>query len=367
MTKSWLFKIGCRSVLAVAFAAQTASAVILFGSGDPAYNTTPPAGALANSGWQYEGQWGAFLGTPIAPRYFLAAHHVGGAVGDTFTFHGVNYTTTAYWDDPSSDLRIWQVSGVFPTYAPLYSTSDETGRPLMVFGRGTQRGAPVVASIGMTNAGPALAGWQDGSADGVLRWGQNHVRSVYWTELIIAFTGTQGANEAYLSGGDSSGAIFIQDDAGVWKLAGINYAIDGPFATNAGSSTFYGAIYNEAGLYVNGSLVPADGGAHPAYFYATRVSAEQTWIQSVVGNVPAAPMQLNVQLSIQLNIQQSGGSAILSYPTNAAGYTLQCNQLPGGGATWQDVTNAAVLNGTNWNVTLPMNSASAFFRLQSAN
>jgi len=34
---------------------QTANAVILFGSGDPSYNTSPPSGTLANSGWQYEG------------------------------------------------------------------------------------------------------------------------------------------------------------------------------------------------------------------------------------------------------------------------------------------------------------------------
>ena len=38
------------SALALALLAQPASAVILLGSGDPAYNTTPPTGALAGSG-----------------------------------------------------------------------------------------------------------------------------------------------------------------------------------------------------------------------------------------------------------------------------------------------------------------------------
>src|SRR5215472_15737649 len=100
-------KMLCRTIvwlvaMHLVFAARTSHAVILFGSGDPAYNTTPPTGALTNSGWQYEGQWGGFLDTPIAPHYFLAAQHIGGSVGQTFTFKGSNYTTTAYYDDPNS-------------------------------------------------------------------------------------------------------------------------------------------------------------------------------------------------------------------------------------------------------------------------
>jgi hypothetical protein len=127
MKISFLFNAGRLMLLALGFAAQTSRAVMLFGSGDPSYNTTPPAGALANSGWQYQGQWGGVLGTPIAPQYFIAAHHVGGSVGQSFTFNGAAYTTTAFWDDTNSDLRVWKVSGTFPTYAPLYTTSDEVG------------------------------------------------------------------------------------------------------------------------------------------------------------------------------------------------------------------------------------------------
>lgn len=54
----------------------------------------------ANSGWQYEGQFGSFLGTVIASNYFITAKHIGGSVGDTFVFSGVNYTTTAVFPDP---------------------------------------------------------------------------------------------------------------------------------------------------------------------------------------------------------------------------------------------------------------------------
>lgn len=298
-----------------------AAAVMLLGSGAPAYNTTPPTGALAGSGWQYQGTWGGFLGTPIAPQYFIAARHVGGSVGQTFTFQGVPYTTSAYWDDPNSDFRIWKVAGIFPTYSPLYSLSDEAGKLMVVIGRGTQRGAEVVASqvqagyttntanlkvLGIskkqaqqefpeatfhgndmtvvsatvtTNSVPK--GWRAGPSDGVMRWGQSQV--IFAGSFVTgAFDKNGGPNQACLSSGDSSGAVFIQDN-GVWKLAGINYGIDGPFGLTA-TDLFYGAIYDESGLYVAGSLLPNDGQIRPACFYATRVSASLSWIQSIINH-----------------------------------------------------------------------------------
>ncbi len=339
--------------LALGLLTQPANAVILLGSGDPAYNTTPPKGALANSGWQFQGYWGGFLGTPIAQHYFIAARHVGGAVGQTFTYQGVPYITTAYWNDPSSDFRIWKVAGTFPTYAPLYSLRDEGGKPFVVIGRGTQRGEVVATPVVQTNACPitldlkalgipkklaqqefpeatfqghimtlnssitldlkalgipkklaqrefpeatfhgrtmTLAstvvttnfvpkGWRTGASDGKMRWGQCQVSRA--TSCIQGtFDKNGGPNQAYLSGGDSSGAVFMQEN-GVWKLAGINYGIDGPFGLTLGDS-FYGAIFDESGLYVDGSLLPDDGQVRPASFYATRISVRLTWIQSII-------------------------------------------------------------------------------------
>src|ERR1700736_3153139 len=118
------------------------NAVILFGTGDPTANTTAPTGAYANRGWQFEGQFDGFLGTAIAPNYFITAKHIGGAVGGKFNFNGPNYTTTAVRPDPSSDLQIWRVSGTLPIQAPLYAGSpgNEVNLFLAVFGRGAQRG-----------------------------------------------------------------------------------------------------------------------------------------------------------------------------------------------------------------------------------
>ena len=51
------------------FCAGSAQAVILFSKSDR--NTRPPHGSLVNSGWQWQGQFGSFLGTPIAQQYFM--------------------------------------------------------------------------------------------------------------------------------------------------------------------------------------------------------------------------------------------------------------------------------------------------------
>jgi hypothetical protein len=137
----------------------------------------------------------------------------------------------------------------------------------------------VVTSGLVTNS--TIKGWQAGASDGVMRWGQNRVCAA-GSCLAAAFTGTNGPNEGYLSGGDSSGAVFIQDSTGVWKLAGINYGIDGPFATSPSGASFYGAIFDENNLYVDGMLMPNDGVARNAWYYVTRISKRAAWIQGVI-------------------------------------------------------------------------------------
>src|ERR1700731_563949 len=66
---------------ALILAPTPSGAVILYGTGDPSANTSAPTGALAGSGWQYEGQFAGVLGTVIASNYFITAKHVGGSVG----------------------------------------------------------------------------------------------------------------------------------------------------------------------------------------------------------------------------------------------------------------------------------------------
>src|ERR1017187_1442315 len=163
--------VACVCVSLVVMGTPRAGAIIFQSTGDTNYNTSAPSGALTNSGGQYEGSWGNYLGTPIAPQFFIAANHVGGTTNDVFLCNGLAYHPVAAFKTFDSDLTIWQVRETFPSYAPLYTSSDETNKHLVVFGRGTHRGAPVVVD-GLTN------GWLWGASDNVQRWGENDVTAI---------------------------------------------------------------------------------------------------------------------------------------------------------------------------------------------
>jgi hypothetical protein len=274
-------------VLSVGLIVVTQSrAVILYGTADPSVNTTAPVGALAGSGWQYEGQFGINSGTVIASNYFITAQHIGGSVGQVFTFNGSSYRTTAVFRDLSSDLAIWQVAGTFPIHAPLYSgpAGTEPDLSLIVFGRGTQRGNPVYVG-----SDSHLGGWFWGITDYVQRWGTNVVGSIYndftYGKLLRApFDANAGPNQGHLSAGDSGGGVFVfNTTTNGWELAGVNLAVDGPFSTSAnGSNAFNAAMFDTTGLFVKsdqGTWIPAP---NPGAFYATEIAARRGFIESVV-------------------------------------------------------------------------------------
>ena len=262
------------------FGATSAEAIILLRTADPTANTTQPTGNLSGSGWDYEGIFGAFVGTAIAPHFFITAQHIG-VQSDTFVYRGLNYTIAGWFDDPNSDLRIFRVSETFPAYAPLYTRGDEIGHHLVVFGRGTQRGDNVLYQGN-------LRGWYWGGSDTVQRWGENAVSdtanfgSSLGDMLYALFDQNAYLNEAHLSSGDSGGAVFL-DDGGVWKLGGINYGVDGPFFTSPGSDSFIAALFDMRGFYGINNVLISGPTPVPSGFYATRISSRRTWIQTVIG------------------------------------------------------------------------------------
>lgn len=290
--KSMAFSITVAAVL-ISISSQ-AQAILIIGPNDShgnpigGQNTSAPTGALANSGWQFEGLWqGAFTGTPIAPNYFLSANHLGGNVGDTFAINGQSYTTTAKFLDPSGgDLALWQVNSTFASYAPLY-TGNEVGQTMITFGRGGPPGPST------TTDGVALSGWIWTSPLGGLSWGTNQVTSagtiqggpsgqyVFW-----AFDKTLGPNTGSLSPGDSGGGVFI-NVGGVWKLAGINFEATGPYNThpgNAPATSFTASLYDSRGLYFDGDTTPITGSVPvPSIDVASRISTEAAWISGITG------------------------------------------------------------------------------------
>ncbi len=196
--------------------ARQAWAVIDYGSGSGTRVFTSPVPVLAN----YEGTWGSFLGTPIGSYYFISAKHIngafGGGVGQTFTINSQNFTVTAQYDSPTSDLTVWEVnpnttafsSGniapLYPLYTPI-NAGYENSKSMVVTGRGTDVGAQVLV-------GATLKGWQWGTADGQQSWGTNTVSAIVnggsglGSLLRFAFDSSGGFNEGTLSVGDSAAA-----------------------------------------------------------------------------------------------------------------------------------------------------------------
>ena len=269
---------------------QPATAVIILGPAGR--DTNPPTGELADSGWDLQGNWNGFLGTPISPNHFITVDHVGGSVGETFTFQGENYTTVGTSTNPDSDMRIWEVDGTFPEFAPLYTDSDEVGQDVVVFGRGRDRGPAVTVDT-------QQKGWQWGefSAGRPQSWGTNTVSDTPSADNpaddLLAFTFDAGAGdtEASLAEGDSGGGVFILDE-GVWKLAGIARGASGPYRFTEDGTSFFAAIFDEGGLFIENEpddwqLVTDQPDDVPGQSFASRISSHAAWINSVVVPEPS--------------------------------------------------------------------------------
>lgn len=277
----------------ILLSASPAGAVIYYDQETPTYNTTAPS---ADSGWQYEGYFGSYLGTMISPNLFITAAHIGVA-SSTFdydtTFSGttsVSYNIdtsfnsgVGYYNIPGTDLNIFKISsGIFSTYAPLY-TGSSTTLAFEDIGRGTQQGAAV------TSAGGTIThGWLWGAGDGVARWGQNtftgsvNGASIGLSGMLLSAS-FSSSNDITLSVGDSGGAAFV-DIGGVWQLAGINYAAQsGLFsASPTGSNPFTASLYNMTGYYEQtsgGTWIPVTGAST---FYLSDISANASAIQGVI-------------------------------------------------------------------------------------
>ncbi|HEX8199393.1 MAG TPA: hypothetical protein VF590_02820, partial [Isosphaeraceae bacterium] len=172
------------ALLAVALGAAAPARAVFVVSADPAdpraatgyRNTAEPTGALAGSGWQFQGLWGNFLGTPIGPHHFLTAAHIGVQPGP-FVLGGRAFTPVESSFDPDGgDLQVVRVLETFDAFAPLFTAGDEVGRDLVAFGRGFPRGEPVT----LPREGGVLKGWMWGQAevDSPRSWGENRVTAL---------------------------------------------------------------------------------------------------------------------------------------------------------------------------------------------
>jgi len=272
--------------------APSAHAIIVMGSqGNNDISSTPAPDSLDS----LEGTLGGFMATPIDSRYLLTANHIGSGT-TTFSYLNAgegtttNYTVQYYKQVGNSDLAIWEIvpsdtTDYFPVVATLEQNQPAFDAPLVVLGRGTDRGSPVTG------------GWAWGADNHNTSWGTNNVTELAEDAnsnlyLAYAFTRTVNGqnvvtdpNEAILSNDDSGGGLFIQNPTThVWELAGINYGVD-DFATTMGGANANDALYDSTGYYGPSDSDPnndtAESGA-PEYSYDSAIYSNYSAITALV-------------------------------------------------------------------------------------
>lgn len=349
-------------LLALCLLVPGSKAVMFVSTSDPTHNTNAPTGSLTNAGWQYEWKWNDWIGTPIAPTFFLAAKHINGAIGQLIIFNNYTNHTVNVFDDPGgSDLRIWEVAETFPSYAPLYTASNETGSLCFIVGRGTDRGPTLVV-------GGVTKGWLWGNTNNIERWGQNTVSGVTSNatvgQLLYAIVNLTGgvADECALSYNDSSGGMFIKD-GGIWKLAGITYSVSEDFVSTNGvnGSGMNAAMVDYFGIYLGGDdNWMIDTNHDVGFFVSSRVSAHIDWINSIInsqlgndlGIAAIQTVGADVEVSVTTGSNRLYRIDRTSSLTNSVWTTVTNNILGTGGIVTVIDPGAAVLSNRYYRATM---------------
>lgn len=278
----------------------TAQAVIVLGgTAGSGRNTVRPADAAGGLAWDLQGDYGAYLGTPISPNWFITANHFGEVDNKLVTVdsvvHPVDTAAGSQVLIPGTDLILRRVTVPFTNYAAIYNASTDgaltTADPITVFGRGRQRGAAYPAS-------GTQQGWLWGANDTVRSYGTNTIDGLFALPNTTVIDGTTFAagttfleadfdnngdpNQGTLAEGDSGGGVFVFKN-GAYRLVGINFGVELFRETPTTNTDLLAAIYDPTGLYDStnapGVNVPATG---PQVWDSSYVPASQAFINTVV-------------------------------------------------------------------------------------
>jgi hypothetical protein len=134
---------------------------------------------------------------------------------------------------------------------------------------------------------------------------------------------------------------------------------------NSGGGDYYSEAVVPAGSLSFAVSFSGLGGSSPIVLTAV-TSLRLKFILPAMASVGLRDVQLGggAAPAPRLNISLGGGVAV-TWPTNATGFTLE--SAPNLAAQFSAVTNAPVVSGTNYEVTVPADAPAQFFRLRRPN
>ncbi len=193
-----------------------------------AVNATPPAD---DPGFDNVGRLGVLTGVYLGYGWVITARHVpvGDLVLGVVTHALVPGSEIAIAHDLSNDadLRIFRITP-WPDLPPLRIRSDAiVTTDVVMIGFGFGAGDPISVFPPPVRDDGYL--WLPSPK--IIRWGTNEIESL----LFVSSASTQSfatefdpelptPHECQAANGDSGGAVFVKNDAGVWELAGIMFA-----------------------------------------------------------------------------------------------------------------------------------------------
>jgi autotransporter-associated beta strand protein len=262
---------GLLAAAAALLAAAPAWGLILFPTDEsPAPSPRPPDAVLGR--WLDDGLGIRGSCVAIGPSYVITTRHQGYGPGWSVVIAGSTYTIQETFDLEGVDLRIARISAGLTAYVAPYTTTSDiaiVGKTVVIGGYGRGRG-------GELKNGGIVYGYTWGTADMLLRWGQNRIDSVssatyrgLTSQTVVAHFDDLGAahhvdREAAVAEFDSGGGWFIDVSAGHtgdWRLAALSRGTE-----------HYGETW----------FKNPDGSTHADAFDGVRISSYYGWLNGVI-------------------------------------------------------------------------------------
>ena len=258
--------------LTAAFAyVPTAQAIITYDNAGQ--NSSPAPGSVD----QYVGNYNGGSAVLVAPDVVLTTLHLGPSTAGTFVYQGQSYGIDKVQTIGDTQIAVMHLTApTGSTGVQLYSGAGDATAQVVLVGYGGPKGTP------FTGNSASQTGWNWTGGVATTSWGQATNDNIYAdasnaTYLGFAFTATPGSS--MFTGGDSGGGMFINDN-GTWKLAGLNWSVDGYYgAPNDPVVNEVAAIYDVPGsaLYTvdnHGSYLLATAAQHG---YSSRIADPATY------------------------------------------------------------------------------------------